>query len=245
MDVSRRSLIAAAGVAAAGGGGYVVGTGGGDGEDVDLSGHEPPVSPSLHADEGTGYADVSLGGKPIMGSSDAALELYYWMDFQCPFCERFERETLPDLYRGYVENGDLRVVLTTVPFFGEDSMTAAVSSSCVWDDVRNDDASAYWDWHTGVMSQQGERNSGWASADSLVSITESVSGVDAERLNGCLTSERRERAAVVRSEAETARSLGVRATPGVVVYNPETGNSTSLSGAQPLELFERAINDVS
>lgn len=248
MEISRRSVLAAAGVAAAAGGGYMVGSGGGDGddgEDVDLSGHEPTVSPSFHAGEGTGYGDVSLEGKPILGSSDADIEMYYWMDFQCPFCERFERETFPDLYRDHVETGDVRMVLTTVPFFGEDSMTAAVASSCVWEDVREDDASAYWDWHTAVMSQQGERNSGWASAESLVSITEAVSGVDAGKLENCLTSERAERAAVVRSEADKARSLGIRATPGFVIYNPGTGDSTSLSGAQPLELFERAIEEVS
>ena len=246
MEISRRSLLATAGVVAAAGGGYVVGSGGGerDREDFDLSGHEPAVSPSFHAGEGTGYGDVNLEGKPIMGSADADLELYYWMDFQCPFCERFERQTFPDLYRDHVETGSVRVVLTTVPFFGEDSMTAAVASSCVWDSVR-DDTSVYWDWHTAVMSQQGDRNSGWASAENLIAITEAVSGVDAGRVEDCISSERGERAAVVRSEAETARSLGVRATPGFVVHNRDTGQSTSLSGAQPLELFERAIDEVS
>ncbi|MFP4174436.1 MAG: DsbA family protein [Halobacteriales archaeon] len=247
MEISRRSLLATAGVGVAAGGGYLVGAGDGDGdgEGVDLGGHEPAVSPSFHTDEGTGYRDVSLGGKPIMGSPDADLELYYWMDFQCPFCERFERETLPDLYRDHVETGDVRVVLTTVPFFGEDSMTAAVASSCVWDSVREEDGSAYWNWHTAVMSQQGDRNSGWADAESLTAITEAVSGVDAGRVENCLSSERGERADVVRSEADKARSLGVSATPGFVVHNRDTGRSSSLSGAQPLELFERAIDDVS
>ncbi|MGK2230044.1 MAG: protein-disulfide isomerase [Methanobacteriota archaeon] len=245
MEISRRSLLAVAGVATAAGGGYLVGSGGGDGEDVDLSGHEPAVSPSFHTDDGTGYEGVAFDGKPILGSSDADVEMYYWMDFQCPFCERFERQTFPDLYRDHVETGDVRMVLTTVPFFGEDSMTAAVASSCVWDEVRGGDVSKYWNWHTAVMSQQGDRNSGWASADSLTAITEAVSGIDAGRVEDCLASERGERAEVVRSQAEKARSLGVRATPGFVIHNRDTGRSTSLSGAQPLELFERGIDEVS
>lgn len=247
MDISRRSLLAAAGVAAAAGGGYVVG-GRGDknGTDgVNLDGHEPAVSPSFHTDEGTGYQGVSLDGKPIMGSKDAGVEMYYWMDFQCPFCERFERETLPDLYRSQVETGDVRIVFTKVPFFGEDSMTAAVASSCVWDKVKNEDASKYWNWHTAVMSQQGERNTGWASAENLLDITEEVPGIEAESLEDCLGTERGERAAAVSSEADKARSLDIRATPGFVLHNPDTGAERRLSGAQPLELFERAIDEVS
>jgi len=54
------------------------------------------LSPSFHSSDETSQLGVELRGKPIMGASDASLELYYWTDFQCPFCEQFERETLPD-----------------------------------------------------------------------------------------------------------------------------------------------------
>ena len=254
-DTTRRALIAGAVTATVGGGAYILsregegndgtgkGSGVGDGE-ADGSGETEGISPSFHTGEGTGYEGVELGGKPIMGDPEAPIDMYYWMDFQCPFCHEFERDSLPDVYRNYVETGEARIILTILPVFGKDSLTAANASSCVWEDVKDDDPSTYWDWHTAVMAEQDGRNTGWASAESLVEITRSVNGVDAGSLSDCLNSNSESFANEARRRVERAGSVGVRSTPGFVLHEPESDRTARLSGAQPPEMFEKAIMNV-
>lgn len=202
------------------------------------------LSPTLHSSSATSSLGVDLSGKPIVGSPEAPLEIFYWTDFQCPFCERFERETFPNLAREYVEPGNVRVVVISLPYFGTDSMTAAVAGKCVWNQVRDEDPSTYWDWHTAVFDNQGEKNSGWASAENLFEYTRSVSGVDADALKSCLDDRRPSFEKEITGDAEQARSSGVTGTPTFVVFDPTSETAGTLVGAQPVERFEEAINRI-
>ena len=40
-------------------------------------------------------ASVSIAGFPILGKADAPLTMVMFTDYQCPFCSRFENQTLP------------------------------------------------------------------------------------------------------------------------------------------------------
>jgi protein-disulfide isomerase len=202
------------------------------------------LSPSFHSSDETSQLGVELRGKPIMGASDASLELYYWTDFQCPFCEQFERETLPDLVREYVEPGELRIVFFSLPYFGADSMTAAIAGKCVWDQVRDADPSAYWDWHAAIFEEQGEKNSGWATAENLLEYTRSVDGVDADSLESCLDDRRSALEDEIDADSEQARSFGVRGTPTFAVFDPDSESVGTLVGAQPIERFDEAIERI-
>ncbi len=196
---------------------------------------------SFHASTETSVFDIDLTRKPIMGSPDAPIQIYYWTDFQCPFCEKFERETIPELVPEYVESGDVRIVFISLPYFGEDSMTAAVASKCVWDQVRDSDPSAYWNWHTAIFEEQGEKNSGWASRANLLEYTRSVDGVDADALETCLDERRSTLETQVDADAEKARSLGVSGTPTFAIVDREAGTTETLVGAQPKKRFDEAI----
>ena len=199
---------------------------------------------SFHSSTETSAFGIDLTGKPIMGVPDAPLQLYYWTDFQCPFCERFERETLPDLVAEYVESGDLRIVFIALPYF-DGSMTAAVASKCVWEQVRHTDTpSAYWNWHTAIFDEQGQKGSGWASRGNLLEYTRSVDGVDATALETCLDERRSTIESQVTVDAEKARSLGVSGTPTFAIVDREAGATETLVGAQPKPRFDEAIERV-
>ncbi|MDJ1434337.1 DsbA family protein [Halostagnicola sp. A-GB9-2] len=236
-QTTRRAVLAGSTLALGGGGVYYLSRS----DDTDDS---SSLSPTMHASEETSALGIDLAGKPIMGDSDAPIEIYYWTDFQCPICEQFERETLSELVSEYVESGELRLVFVTLPFFGPDSMTSAIASRCVWEQVHESDPYAYWDWHAAVFAEQGERNSGWASADSLLEITDSVPDVDAAELEACLKDERSEFEDAVEADAEQARAFDIRGTPTFVVFDPETEAAGTLVGAQPLERFADALEQI-
>src|SRR5436305_1734899 len=48
---------------------------------------------------------VAVADTPIRGSATAPVGILEFADFQCPFCARFSRDTLPVLDREYFETG--------------------------------------------------------------------------------------------------------------------------------------------
>ncbi|MFB6190238.1 MAG: thioredoxin domain-containing protein [Candidatus Nanohaloarchaea archaeon] len=109
-------------------------------------------------------ANVSTVNEPYIGSKSAPVTMVYWFDYQCPFCGRFEKQTLPRLKENYVKQGELRIVFKDFPFLGKDSRTAALASGAVW----NKYPEKWPEWHATVFDNQGRENSGWASREKLV-----------------------------------------------------------------------------
>lgn len=205
---------------------------------------EPGSGSGFYASEETTDLGVDLSGKPIWGSPEAPIEVYAWTDFQCPFCREWEQETLPGLVADYVEAGRIRIVFISLPYAGEDSMTAAVASQCVWGQVRPSAPDTYWRWHEAIMDEQGEENSGWAAAENLIEYTRSVRGVSADELERCLDEDRAAHEEDIRSDTEQARSMDVDGTPTFTFYNTDTEARDRIVGAQPRERFDTVIQDL-
>ena len=238
-EISRRRLLVA-GVATVGAGSGVVYGASKLAESDGESDSSESDTPRLHRSTATSFG-VDLIGDPLVGSSEATLDLLYWSEYQCPFCKRFETETLPTLVENDVRSGRVRIVLLELPYMGADSMTAAVADRCVWEQVREDTPGRYWRWRAEMYANQEPKNSGWASRENILQLTASVDGVDSGRLATCLDDRRDEFESHVEAERQAARSFGFRGTPSFVLGNRETGKAGKLVGAQPYENFERAM----
>ncbi|WP_256686074.1 DsbA family protein [Halococcus qingdaonensis] len=198
----------------------------------------------MHATTGTGAFDIELGGRPIMGALDAPVSIYYWSEYQCPFCERFESDTLPKLIENHVSTGDVRMVFIEFPYIGKSSMTAAVMDQCVWRQVKGSNPDAYWRWHSAVFEAQGKENSGWASQANLLDITRDVEGVSTDDVEQCMSQNRNSIEKNIEADSQRARSLGISGTPGFIVYNRQSEEGGKIVGAQPYDQFESAIEQV-
>ncbi len=204
------------------------------------SGSLPPVN----VGDGTTGFDLSVDGNAIVGRTGASVDLYYWGDYQCPFCKRFEEGAFPKLLDDEVANGTLRIVPLAFPNIGEASWNAAVMSRCVWKDVRDTHPTAFLEWHRKVFDAQRKPNSGWASPTRLFSIAKSVEGVDASAVRSCYSGENADELDGIRAERRRAREAGIDVTPGFVAYGRETERSKKLVGAQPYEQFANAVEVV-
>src|SRR5215204_4433224 len=51
---------------------------------------------------------LTIKGQPMKGSMTAALTLFEFSDYQCPFCGTFFRETFPHINEEYIKTGKLR-----------------------------------------------------------------------------------------------------------------------------------------
>lgn len=242
-QTSRRTLLTGTAVAALSG---LAGcsTIAGSGSETTSDSESAMGDPSVRASTAeTGYG-IDLTGNPVLGPNDAPVDVYYWTDYQCPFCGRFEENAFPKLVENYVVPGELRMVLLQFPNIGAASTTAARLDKCVWRQVRQSNPGAYLDWHTAVFDEQEKPNSGWAEAGTLLDIAERVDGVDAEAAESCLQNDTEWAKSAVEADVTAGTDSEINATPGFVLYNPESDKAGRIVGAQPYERFESAIEKV-
>lgn len=251
-NISRRRLLLAGGATVAFGGGVAYfasrsesaegepGQGQGQGEGGD--GEYVPATFNT-SDGSTGFG-VELAGRPIIGENDAPVDIYYWTDYLCPFCKKFEVETLPKLTRNHVDTGDVRLVFLAFPNIGSYSRPAAVWGRCVWRQVAESDPTAYWHWNAAAFDAQAESGTDWADEETFREVTKRTDGVSLSDVEQC----RQNRAAAIEESFERdlniAQGSGIRGTPGFVFYNRESGAAGRLTGAHPYENFADAIERV-
>ncbi|GGX37024.1 hypothetical protein GCM10010297_67880 [Streptomyces malachitofuscus] len=162
-----------------------------------------------------------------VGRADAPVVMIEYSDFQCPFCGRFARETKPELLRGYVEKGVLRIEWRNFPVFGQESQRAAQAG---WAAGRQN---KFWAFHDVLYGKPRERNSGEFDTDGLVAMAREAGVADIDRFRSDMSSDRA-REAVERDRNE-GYGLGVSSTPAFLV------NGTPILGAQPTDVFESAV----
>ena len=135
-----------------------------------------PPSPAASSGA-TGAIDLASDAQRL-GSADAAVVIDYWADFQCPFCSKFARETIP-LLQSKIADGTVALVHRDFAFIGPESELAAVAVRCAAPDGR------YWPMHDAVYAAQQGENQGAFSRDRLVTIAAAV-GLDSAAFAACL-----------------------------------------------------------
>ena len=181
---------------------------------------------------GSGTGDVEAAyppgyTAPVQGDPDAPVEFVIWADFQCPFCKRFETETLPLIRANYVDTGKVRFVWRNFVNYGQESQDAAVAAYCAGE---QDD---FWEYHDTLYRNQGGINSGAFSPSRLLQFAEDQQ-LDIPTFEACQSQAKYD--AVLGADYSVGRSQGVTGTPGFFV------NDQYISGAQPYEVFAEIID---
>jgi protein-disulfide isomerase len=155
-----------------------------------------PTVPAVQKLSGLDYSSApSKGG-------DGSLVMVEYSDFECPYCSRVE-PTLKQVLGAYP---DMKFVYQQFPLsFHPNAQKAAEASLCAHDQGK------FWELHEKLYASQ--------QALSVSDIKGYVAGLgmDAAKFNACLDSG--EKASQVASEEETGASIGIRGTPGFMVYS--------------------------
>ena len=154
------------------------------------------------------------------------LEVY--ADYQCPWCGKFARETLPGLVRTYVAAGQLRIEERAIAFLGrttpDESLDAAAAAACAAPSGK------YWTFADYLVWNQSGENAGAFSRDRLAAMAERV-GLEPDAFAACLD-DPAVRGAI---EARTAEALGagIQSTP-TFLLDGELVTVTSFDQLAPL-----------
>ncbi len=163
--------------------------------------------------------------KLAVGPVDAPVVLVVFSDYQCPFCARWNEQTLPAMME-HVEAGDLRIEWRDVNVFGPASERAARASYAA---AQQDQFLTY---HNALFQDGERRTEAELTDEALVELAGSL-GLDTTTFAADLDSP--ETASVISAYQQFGLDLGATSTPVFVL------GGQPFVGAQPTEVFEQAF----
>jgi protein-disulfide isomerase len=173
-------------------------------------------------------ASALLGTRP----PQARVVLVEFSDFQCPFCQRYTRDTFPLVKRAFIDSGRIAYIFRNNPLdaIHSQARTLAVASICAGDQGR------FWDVHQ--LFFEDPRGLPLSTAD----LTKRLS-LDPTRYAQCL----KVAPAQLQKEVAANKELGIGSTP-TFLLGEFTSDGTILirrriSGAQPFETFKKSIEE--
>ena len=158
---------------------------------------------------------------PSRGPADAPVVIVEFSDYQCPFCKRAE-PTIEAVLAKYPTQ--VRLVYRNLPLdaLHPNARNAAIASVCA------DKQAKFWEYHAALFENQQ------ALGEEDLAKYASNLGLDMTAFKACQASP--EAADRVKLDADTARLAGITGTPAFFI------NGILISGAQPLEAFQKWID---
>lgn len=171
----------------------------------------------------------------IKGSKDAKVAIIEFSDFQCPYCGRFAKETLPQLKRDFIDAGVVQFIYRDNPLesIHPFALKASAAAECAGQQGK------YWEMHDAIYSQQGEL------AETILFDHTKALRLDSATFSKCLDG-----GAVARikeDQAEASR-LGLQSTPIFLIGRIESNGTVKvtrrINGAAPYETFKATLKEL-
>ncbi|MBS3092685.1 thioredoxin domain-containing protein [Candidatus Pacearchaeota archaeon] len=185
---------------------------------------------NLPSDDGSNnpntIVEVSADDDPALGNANAPVTIIEFSDYQCPFCERFYTNTLPQLKTEYINTGKVKLIYRDFPLSSihPQAEEAAEAAECAGEQGDN----FYWKMHDKLFENQNALDT-----DSLKKYAQQI-GLDTSKFNTCLDSGAM--AEEIAKDLADGTSYGVQGTPAFFI------NGQEISGAQPFESFKQIID---
>lgn len=174
-------------------------------------------------------ANVKIGHIPVEGKESAKITIIEFSDFQCPFCERWYKETYPQIKKDFIDTGKAKLYFRHFPLdFHLAAMPAAVGSECAQEQGK------FWELHNKIFDNQEKLGTDVATAKTQLKTWAQELGLDTTSFNSCLDSDKYKNK--VTEDVNDGKAAGVSGTPTFYI------NGTQLVGAQPYEAFKAALD---
>jgi protein-disulfide isomerase len=92
---------------------------------------------------------IAIASEPFKGNGTAKVALIEFSDYQCPFCSRYSRDTLPRIVTDYIDTGKIRYVFRDLPLsFHKQAFKAAEAAHCAGAQDK------FWEMHDLLFQNQ-------------------------------------------------------------------------------------------
>jgi protein-disulfide isomerase len=176
-------------------------------------------------------AIVELGTNAFMGDDSAEYAIVEFMDYQCPFCARFAKNTLPEIKEKLIDTGKVKFLIRDYPLeFHSEARSAAIATNCAGQQEH------YWAMHDALVTNMSSIGN-----DLYFKIAKEI-GLNLEGFESCLKDPKQNE--IIDEHIAHGNKVGVSGTPkfyvGKIVDN-HIENVIPLSGAQSYGAFAAAI----
>lgn len=192
-------------------------------------------SPTRSTTVGNALSDVKfeIADNPVKGDASSGLILVEFIDYECPFCSRYVRETLPQILRQYVDNGVIQYAVIDFPLsIHPRAAKAAEASHCAGEQGK------FWEIHDLMMAKQ-------KSLGDLSSFAVSLN-LNISKFNNCVNSGKY--ASMVSRNIALAQKLGINSAPNFIIGRVNSSRSRKVTGismirgAVPFTRFQMELN---
>jgi protein-disulfide isomerase len=171
----------------------------------------------------------------VLGDPKAKVTVVEFGDLQCPVCKAFSFDTAPALIANQVRPSNVKYEFRQFTVINQDSIPAAKAALAAGEQGR------YWNFVELFYRNQGEEGTHYVTDDYLTSIAKGAGVPDIGKWNQDRQGSRWD--SVLAGVQSETRSLGINATPTIVVEGPG-GRRIVGSGVLPLSQIESAIKSV-
>ncbi|MCC7118618.1 MAG: thioredoxin domain-containing protein [Anaerolineales bacterium] len=191
-----------------------------------------------------------------MGDPNAPVQLVEFADYQCPYCERFFKDTEPLLEKTYVETGKVYFTYRSAGNWVSlnmrggktESADAAQAAYCAGDQ------NLYWTMHDMLYENVIGEDAGSFVDRRLIAIAEKTPGLDLAQFTECYNSNKYK--SQIEQDYQDAVDAGVNGTPSFMltytdasgkqvpfVYTDPQGKTLQglIEGAYPFDFFQEKI----
>ena len=187
-----------------------------------------------HAEPPLPADPVSLTGAQVAGSPTAKIAMVVYSDFQCPFCGKFARETLPAIQDQYVKTGKVLLAFREYPLpIHPFAQKAAEAALCAGRQGK------FWEFHDDLFANQ--------QALDPVSLSARAAqlGLETGPFASCLKGQT---AALVQADRTGGGPLGIAGTPtflvGRLLADGRMKVTQRFSGAKPVAAFQAILDEL-
>jgi len=177
---------------------------------------------------------LDVTGAPSKGDQNAKYTIVEFSEYQCPFCARHVKDTVPQLDKEYIQTGKVKYVFQDFPLesIHKNAFKAAEAGNCAADQGK------FWEMHDRLFANQ--------SALEPKQLTEHAQaiGLDAAKFQQCLDGGKY--TADVRKDLAEGGKLGVTGTPmtfiGLSQPNSKVKVLKAIRGAQTYANFKETLD---
>lgn len=176
---------------------------------------------------------IDLNDAPFIGEESAEIAIIEFSDYQCPYCRRHYKQTMPQIEKNYVETGKVKYVMKQFPLdFHAKARGASVAALC----VERLQPGQYFKAHEAIFGGETTLNqvSYAALADSL--------GISSSKYKSCLDDPKMPQ--IVDRDMAQGQSVGVSGTPAFLIGKVKDGKLVEgrlITGARPFSSFSKAL----
>lgn len=185
----------------------------------------PPQKTILTADQIAALPDDDA----VYGDENAPITMVEFSDFQCPYCQRFFLQTLPQIAENYIETGKVKFIYRDYLIDGHNQAPyAALAAQCANDEGK------FFEMHDELFINQPEWSGNEKALEIMAGYAKKI-GLNASAYKKCM--DEKKYSDEIKKDVIDGITLGITGTPGFFI------NGKEVSGAMPYELVFKPILD--